>query len=76
VNPFEFLEEKVELNQAIELLKKTVKYTGTNDSKHIDLTLVPADELPKYQEALIITQEAIKEGSITRDEFIRRVNLK
>lgn len=66
----------MELDTAIELLKKTVKYTGTNDSKHIDLTLVPADELPKYQEALITGQEAIKEGQITRDEFMRRLNLK
>jgi hypothetical protein len=66
----------VELNQAIELLKKTVKHTGTNDAKHIDLTLVPADELPRYQEALVATQVAIKDGEITRDEFIRRVNLK
>lgn len=66
----------MDLNQAIELLKKTVKYTGTNDSKHIDLTLVPVDELPKYQEALVATQAAIKEGEITRDEFMRRVNLK
>jgi hypothetical protein len=65
----------MELDTAIELLKKAVKYTGTNDEKHIDLTLVSANDRPMYEEALKVSQLSIKEGKITRDEFLRRVHL-
>jgi hypothetical protein len=65
----------MELESAIEILKKAVKYTGTNDGKHIDLTLVPAEQRPVYDEALKVSQLSIKEGKITRDEFLRRVHL-
>ncbi|MFL5784447.1 MAG: hypothetical protein ACJ76H_07565 [Bacteriovoracaceae bacterium] len=66
---------KVELNQAIELLKKAVKYPGTIDQKHIDLTLVPTEDKARYEEALKVAQMAIIKGQITRDEFNRRVHL-
>jgi hypothetical protein len=65
----------VEINEAIGLLKKTVKNAGTVDQNHIDLTLVPADELPRYQEALKTVQTAIKAGELKREEFNRRVHL-
>jgi hypothetical protein len=65
----------MELNEAIALLKKTVKYPGTMDSKHFDLTLVPVEDKPKFEKALMVAQLAIKEGKITRDEFNRRVHL-
>jgi len=65
----------VEINQAIELLKRAVKYTGVIDQKHIDLTVVPVEEKPKYEEALKVAMSAIKEGTISRDEFNRRVRL-
>lgn len=65
----------VELNDAIALIKKTVKNAGTIDQKHIDLTLVPAEEQPRYVEALKTVQTAIKGGIIGRDEFNRRVHL-
>lgn len=65
----------VELTEAIDLLKKAVKYTGTIDQKHIDLTVVPAEDKPRYEEALKVAMSAIKAGSITRDDFNRRVRL-
>lgn len=65
----------MELNLAIELLKKAVKYPGTIDQKHIDLTVVPADQKHRYDEALKVAMTAIKDGTITRDEFNRRVHL-
>lgn len=65
----------MELNDAILLLRKAVKYPGTIDQKHIDLTVVPVDEKPMFEEALKVAQLAIKEGKITRDEFNRRVHL-
>lgn len=65
----------MELENAIELLKNAVKNTSTNDTNHIDLTLVPAEDRHKYEEAMKISGLAIKEGKITRDEFLRRVHI-
>lgn len=66
---------KVEIEEAVKLLRKLVKYPGTIDQKHIDLTLAPVDELPKYEEALKVSQMAIKEGKMTREEFLKKVKL-
>jgi predicted small secreted protein len=70
-----FLEDNVELNEAIELLKKVVKHTGNIDQKHIDLTLAPADEQDKYERALRVAKLAIKDGQISEEDFKRRVQL-
>ena len=63
------------LDQAIELLKTAVKHTGNIDQKHIDLTIVPAADRSIYEKALAISALSIKEGKITRDEFLRLVHL-
>ena len=65
----------MDLEQAIEILKKAVKFTGTIDQKHIDLTIVPADKRPMYEKAMAVGAISIKDGKITRDEFLRRVHL-
>jgi hypothetical protein len=63
------------LDQAIDLLKNAVKYTGTIDQKHIDLTIVPADKRAVYEKAMAICQISINDGKISKDEFLRRVHL-
>jgi len=63
------------LDKAIELLRNAVKYTGNIDQKHIDLTIVPADQRTMYEKAMAICQLSIKDGKISRDEFNRRVHL-
>ncbi len=65
----------MEITQAIELLKRAVKHTGTIDQKHIDLSVVAAVDRHKYEKALMVVQTAIKAGQITREEFNRRVHL-
>lgn len=65
----------MELDQAIELLKNAVKNCGTIDQKHIDLTVVPASEREIYEKALAISQLCVREGKITRDELLRRLQL-
>jgi hypothetical protein len=65
----------LDINEAISLLKTTVKENGTNDSRHIDLGLVPAEKRDLYQRALKVVKMAILEGKITQDEFAARVHL-
>ena len=65
----------MDLEQAINILKNAVKFTGTIDQKHIDLTIVPADKRPLYEKAMAVGAISIQEGKITRDEFLRRVHL-
>jgi hypothetical protein len=65
----------MDLDQAIELLKKAVKNNATNDQKHIDLTVVPSEQRLRYQEALKVSQMAIRQGTISKDDFNRRVHL-
>jgi hypothetical protein len=65
----------MELETAIELIKKAVKNSGNVDQNHIDLTLIPSKDLDTYKEALMVSQLAIKEGKITREEFLRQAHL-
>jgi hypothetical protein len=65
----------MELEKAIELVKRAVKHTGTIDQKHIDFTLIAAEERELYDKALRICQLSIMDGKMTRDEFIKKVNL-
>jgi hypothetical protein len=65
----------MELNEAIELVKRAIKNNATNDENHIDLTLIPASELSKYQKALALIRLSINEGKISNDEFKSRAHL-
>ncbi len=65
----------MDIERAINLLKKTVKNNGTNDSNHIDLGLVSAEERPEYEKALRIVKVAILEGKLTQDEFAAKIHL-
>jgi hypothetical protein len=65
----------MDLESALVLLRKAVKHTGTIDQKHIDLTVVPAEDRALYEKALVIGQLAIKEGKITKEEFLRKLEL-
>ena len=65
----------MDLEQAIELLKNAVKNNSTNDENHLDLTLIPIEDKPKYQKALVIAQLAIQEGKLTKEDFKHRIHL-
>ncbi|MCB9092107.1 MAG: hypothetical protein H6620_06060 [Halobacteriovoraceae bacterium] len=66
----------MEITQAIELLKKTVKHsTATDEFRHMDLTLVPSSERAQYQEALKVISKAIRENEMTREEFEKQVGI-
>ncbi len=63
------------LDEAISMLKKTVKNNSTNDNNHIDFGLVPASERPQYEKALRVVRMAIMEGKISQEDFVTRVHL-
>ncbi|MGE3611211.1 MAG: hypothetical protein AB7I27_16585 [Bacteriovoracaceae bacterium] len=65
----------MELEAAIEVLKKAVKYTGTIDQKHIDLTLIPTEKRDLYTKALVVSQKAVLEGKISRDDLLKKLTL-
>jgi hypothetical protein len=65
----------MDLEQAIVLLKKIVKENGTNDMRHLDVGLVPADERPAYEKALIVAKMAVFEGKISQDELFGKIHL-
>ena len=65
----------MELQEAMKLIKNAVKNAGTIDQKHIDLTLVPADERSKYEEALRIVKNASKDGQISWENVLKGLDL-
>lgn len=65
----------MDLEQAIVLLKRIVKENGTNDMRHLDVGLVPADERPKYEKALRVAKMAVFEGKISQDELLGKIHL-
>lgn len=65
----------MELERALELIKKLVKNNGTNDARHIDIGLVSAEERPLYEKALIVVKLAIQQGKLSQDDFAARVHL-
>lgn len=65
----------MELEAAIKLLKKAVKHTGTIDQKHIDLTIVSAEDRELYQLALKVAQESVKQGLLTREILLNKLGI-
>jgi hypothetical protein len=63
------------LSEAIELLKITVKNNSTNGSHHMDFGLVPNEHKEVYEKALMIVKLAILKGEITQEDFAKKVHL-
>lgn len=53
------------LEEALEYLKKGVKFSAVKEQKHIDPGLFPATESHLYEEAMIRVRMAIKSGETT-----------
>lgn len=67
--------EKLTLDQAVELLKKAVKYSEVKNQKHIDLSLVLAEERPSYQMALAVCTLEVEKGTITDQQLKAQLGL-
>ena len=67
--------ENTTLDAAIELLKNAVKFSHLDNQKHIDLTLVQADERARYEKALMICRQEVIRGTLTDQELKIRLGL-
>jgi hypothetical protein len=63
------------LDEAITLLKNAVKWSEVKNQKHIDLTLIAAEERPLYQRALAVTTIEVEKGTLTQDALKVRLGL-
>ena len=61
--------------EAISLLKKAVKYSNIDNQKHLDFTLVDAQERFLYQQALIVTQTSVIKGEYTQAQINELIGL-
>lgn len=65
----------MELDQAIDLLKKTVKFSAVKNQKHIDLTLVSTEDRFTYEKALALAINEVKKGTLTEADLKQRLGL-
>jgi len=63
------------LEEAIDLLKNAVKESHIDNQKHIDLSLVDAQERLVYEKALMFCQAYVARGEITDEELKGRLGL-
>lgn len=63
------------LDEAIQFLKRYVKFSEVKNQKHIDLTLGLAEDRQVAQKALMKTRIAVEKGEITEDDLKHRLGL-
>lgn len=63
------------LDEAITLLKTAVTWSEVKDQKHIDLTVIAAEERPLYQRALVVANVEVEKGTLTADALKARLGL-
>ena len=63
------------LDEAITILKNAVKYSEVKNQKHLDLTLVSAQERPLYQTALVVANLEVEKGTLSQDDLKSRLGI-
>ena len=63
------------LDQAITILKNAVKWSVVKNQKHLDLTLVSAQERPLYQKALVVANLEVEKGTLSQDDLRSRLGI-
>ena len=63
------------LDEAIVLLKRIVKYSAVEGQKHLDLTVALAEDRHHFQKALMFVNKEVEAGSLTQDELKKRLGL-
>ncbi len=63
-----------ELKQAIKYLKKAVKHsTSLDEFRHLDPSLIGAEEREFFEQQMMIVQRAIRNGELSKEEFSQYV---
>lgn len=62
-------------DEAVNLLKKYVKFSEVKNQKHIDLSVCTAQERPMAQRALILANLEVEKGTLTKDQLIAKLGL-
>ena len=63
------------LDEAITILKNAVSWSEVKNQKHIDLTLIGAEERPLYQTALVVANLEVEKGTLSQDALKSRLGL-
>lgn len=63
------------LDEAIAILRPTVKMSNIENQFHVDLTLVDPSKRKNCQMALVKVQKALKDGEIAQGELNRKLGL-
>ncbi len=61
--------------EAVQFLKKTVKYSAVKNQKHLDPTLISADQVDTYNLAMYTVNDAVEQGKLSRDELLQTLGL-
>lgn len=65
----------MELKEAIEFLKNYVKESAVPGQMHISPDLVNSEDLPKFNEAMELTNNSVLKGELTRAELVKQLGL-
>lgn len=65
----------MQLKEAIELLRTIVNYSAVPGQKRVNMELVSASERPRFQEALKVANQAVKDGELTQAELQSQLGL-
>jgi hypothetical protein len=63
------------VEEAISLLKKAVKFSTIDGVKHLDFSLCVADERIFFQKALMLAQLEVENGTLTQEDLKKRLGL-
>ncbi|MDD4974020.1 MAG: hypothetical protein PHY93_06695 [Bacteriovorax sp.] len=62
-------------DEAVNLLKKYVKFSEVKNQKHIDLSLCTAEDRPQAQKALVIANLEVEKGTLTQTQLLTQLGL-
>lgn len=62
-------------DEAVNLLKKYVKFSEVKNQKHIDLSLCTAEERPLAQKALVLINLEVEKGMLTQVQLLAQLGL-
>jgi hypothetical protein len=68
-------ESSFNIESAVNLLKKAVKFSAVEGQKHVDLSICVAEEREKFQRALIFLNLEVEKGTLSQDELKTRLGL-